>query len=400
VIIKIDNPILSDNEKTWLTQAVADGTTALTVKSNEGFSADDYIVIGEVGEEESEAVKISSTTGDHTITLAVAVKHGHTQGTPIYFTRWDKYSLEVKPTGGDYSAVAGMPVDIEWDSEFSEHIYSGATTDSYRFRFYNSQTAAYSSYSPIVAGTGYTRKSARYMTNNVLKIANDPDAKVLNRDEIRYQFNAAQDYVSAMNNRWWFLWKEGDAISSVASTEQYGFLEDWSHLKAIICHFDDGTDNIKYRLERLPKVEYEYETRDQDRDDDDDIKYFCIYQPDSTYSYGSFKVQPTPEHAYHTFYPLYYKKMADLADDNDETDIPIPQILEYWALSQIEKARGNQNKSEMYMKNFEGSVALLKQDQKKYAGPKTFLAYRGRKVMRRLYGDRRTFSDEELAKYW
>ena len=398
--IRVDNCDLSNNEKTWLSSKGADGDLSLTVESNEGYSANDNIVIGEVGEEETEALLVSSTSGDHTIVVTTALKHDHPAGTPIYFTLWNRYSIDVKASGGSYANMAGMPRDIEWDSKYSEHYYGGSTTDTYKYRFYNSTSGAFSSYSPEIAGTGFTRKSVRYMTNNVLKLANDPEEKVMSRDEIRYQFNAAQDYISAMDSRWRFLWKRGTAIPSVVNQAQYAMPSDMDRLEYITCSFDDGVDDRAYRLQPLSRVEFDYETMDHDREKDDYTKWYCHYMGDSTYLYDSFKVEPVPEHTYHNFYPHYYKKMTDLADDNDETVVPMPQLLEYWALSQIEKIRGNDTKSKVYMDMFESSVKLLKMQQRKDVGIKSFLTFRGRNVVNRFYGDRSGYDESSRINYW
>ena len=92
--------------------------------------------------------------------------------------------------------------------------------------------------------------------------------------------------------------------------------------------------------------------------------------------------------------------MTDLADDNDETVVPMPQILEYWALSHIYKVRGDETKGKVYMDMFESSVKLLKMQQRKDVGVRNFLTFRGRNVLGRLYGDRSTYSENDVINYW
>lgn len=399
MILRLDNPVLSGNEKTFLTRTASDGDTSYTVESNEGFSANNNIVFGEVGEEDAECVLVASTTGDHTIT-ASAIRHDHPQGTPIYFTPYNQYSVDVKPTGGSYAVAAGMPRDIEWDSVYSEFIYGGATTDTYKFRFYNSTTAGYSVYSPEISGTGHTKNSVRYMTDNVLQIAKDPEARVASRDQIRYWFNAAQDQISSLNDRWWFLFKEGEAIPSVISTPRYNLPSDFDRLDHLICHFDDGTSDLRYRLKYIPIHEFEYETSDQDASDDDNTTVFTLWPPDGTYTYGSFEVSPTPEHAYHDFYPWYYKKMTDLSDDNDETDVPNPEILENYALAQLEETRNNQERANGYMRQFEAGINILKRWDRKQTGQPRALAFKGRTNIKRFYGERGGYNEDIKLNYF
>ena len=240
------------------------------------------------------------------------------------------------------------------------------------------------------------------MTERVLQIAKDPEARVADKDEIRRWFNTCQDHISSLHDKWWFLLKEGTAITGVAGTSQYALPSDYDGMDHLICHFNDGTTNVKYRLEYVEHLEFESLTQDQDLDDDDDTVKFTIWPADATYEYGSFEVYPTPEHAYHTFYPWYYKKMTDLADDNDETSIPMPDILENFALAQLEKTRGNDTKSQIYKKNVKVGIDAMKRWQKnktQKGQPRSF-KFKGRTGLKRYYGERNVRSDDARVNYW
>jgi hypothetical protein len=127
--------------------------------------------------------------------------------------------------------------------------------------------------------------------------------------------------------------------------------------------------------------------------------------PDSSSDNGYIQVDPVPENAYGTLYPNYYKKMITLDDIADETSIPIPSILEQYAVSQCERIKGNETKAELYENIFFGrsggkkgsvltrstGIQLLERMQQSYihpqGQPRNFKIWRGRKAIKDLMQD-------------
>ena len=50
----IPHPSIEQSEQTFLTAAVDVADIALTVMNNDGFSDNDYVIVGKLGEEKSE----------------------------------------------------------------------------------------------------------------------------------------------------------------------------------------------------------------------------------------------------------------------------------------------------------------------------------------------------------
>ena len=77
MIIRLENPSLEGNEKSYLSADAAAGASSLTVQNTEGLVANDYIVIGKYGVDQTELCQISSVSGNHTLTLSAVTKFAH-----------------------------------------------------------------------------------------------------------------------------------------------------------------------------------------------------------------------------------------------------------------------------------------------------------------------------------
>jgi len=94
-VIQIATPSVSENIKTFLTQDYSSGTS-IEVASSLGFSSGNYVVIGEPGLENTEIALLTANPPGNTTLTITALKFSHPRGTPVYYTIWDKYSLEYR----------------------------------------------------------------------------------------------------------------------------------------------------------------------------------------------------------------------------------------------------------------------------------------------------------------
>lgn len=407
MVVKIKNPDLSGNVKTNLRQEYVTGTT-LEVDSSHGFSDDQYIVVGEPGLEKTELVDLTATPPTRTALTVTSLDHSHNKGTPVYYTRWNQYALEYRTSStGSWTEYGSMPVDLSFDGVFTEYRDASATsTYEWRYRYYSTEQSAYSDYSDTISASGWPRDSVGFMVREVRKIINDPEGKTVTDTEIIRFFNKAQDIIYSIYDRWNWLLKTGTAISTIASTKNYNLPSDFGRMHRVVYHYQDDTSSpstsIKYNLKHLTKIEYEYETRDQTADDDDEVKYYTLYPGDSTNETGYLYIWPTPETAGLSIYPHYYHTMSDLDSYADETDVPVPALLEDYALAQIFKIRAEETKANYYDKLFREQIELLKLNQRKSARPmRSLWRYEGRKSKKRLLGGTRdVYSDETREKYW
>lgn len=366
-------------------------------------------VIGEVGEDKTEAQQVSSITGYTQVNFPATFRFNHNKSTPLYRSTWDQVEIFKMAVGGAW--ILSTQSRIQWDK--NETIFiddNGGTTDSYKFRFWNSVSNVYSDYSPTVTGAGFTRNQVGFMVNRVRKNINDLERKVVSDEEIIQQLDTAQDLIKGVRQDWWFLlvdtFKGLNGISTVASTGVYSLATytDFNFLESLRYNFDDGTDNILRHITCIDALLFDDRVRDQDKDEDDQIEVYKLLPPDSSSDNGYIQVDPVPEHAYGTLYPNYYKLMTTLDDVSDETPIPIPSILEMYAISQCERIKGNETKAELYENMFFGKTGGKKSTQVRPTGiqllermqnaqnhpqgqPRSFKIWRGRRALRDLMQD-------------
>lgn len=183
MIIKISNPDIGQNQKTYLATDISTGDTSLTVQNNQGFTANDYIVVGNMGTEQAEIRKIASVSG-HTTIVVDAIDFPHSIDTPITFIKYNRIAAYYSTSkGGTYYALAASPYDITVDQEFTEiEDVNGTSSTWYQIRFYNG--SAYSDYSDPIQGVGYTDDSVRAIMDRIYIIGNDPEHKALNEDDM------------------------------------------------------------------------------------------------------------------------------------------------------------------------------------------------------------------------
>jgi len=410
--LRIPNINLTTDERTYLDADYSSGT-ALTVVNAIGFSGGEvtfFVVVGEVGEDKTEAQTVSSLTGNTVINITVALRFSHNKSTLVYRSPWNQVEISKKPSGGGWTVISYS--NIQWDK--NETIYidnDGISTDSYRLRFYNSVSDIYSEYSPTVTGAGFARDQVGFMVTRVRKNINDLTRKIVGDEVIVEALDTAQDLIKGVRQDWWFLlvdtFKADTGISVTADIGTYSLATytDFNFLESLRYRFDDGTDDILRHLRFEDKLIFDDRVRDQDRDHDDQVEVYTLLPPDSSSDNGYFQVDPIPDNANSSkFYPNYFKTMTTLDDVADETPIPIPSILEQYAIAHCERIKGNETKAELYENLFFGNpdkrqansrrntgIQLLERMQNAYTHPqgqpRNIKMWRGRKAIKELMQD-------------
>lgn len=153
VEVFIHAPDISNNEKTYLSADEAIAQTTLSVISGKNFTAAEYVLIGEWGEETAEIRKVASQTD--TTLVTDALDYAHNRGTKIQFIPYNQIVVS-RSTDDGVNWTALDAIDIRPDSlETYLQRSEDDSTDVYKFRFYNSTTTLYSSYSDETTATGY-----------------------------------------------------------------------------------------------------------------------------------------------------------------------------------------------------------------------------------------------------
>lgn len=421
--IRIPTPTLEKTEKTFLDADYTTGT-ALTVVNNYGFDDNDIAIIGEPGEEKTEDMDVTGYTGDTQVDISNALDFPHNKGCVVYRFEYDQVQI-YRDTGAGWALLSLSY--IQWDKRETIYVdHDASSAYSYRYRFICSvDNTRVSGYSPTLAGSGFTRKQVGYMIEQIRKVAGDQDRRIVTDDELIRQFNRAQDIIKAKRDNWWFLlvdtYQGANGIATEAGVDVYSLATytDLNYISTMRFNFNDGTDNVTYHLSKDPKTVMEYRKRDEDATDDDWVAKYSLLPADSSSDQGYIRVWPTPATTnYGTFYPDYYKEMADLDDVADETDVPIPSILEDFALAYVFKVKGDELKARIYEERFFGptpqeekfqgkeptGLRLLEQMQnsknKAVDQPRSLKTFRGRRAIKRLYQDHVVDRDTQAERYF
>jgi len=399
--LSIKNPDVSREEVTNLTANSAAAASSLTVASNDDIAANDYLSLGNPGEEQTELVRVASITGNNTVTLSGTTKFAHSSGTAIFRSLYNQISLERKPSAGAYALIVEGLIDIDIDAPDGFTIVSvaaGISTDTYKWRFYNAASGTYSSYSDELAGTGLGRTSVGYLIAEVRQFAGIPDHQALSDEQIIKYFNDCHDRIEANYDRWWFLLTETTSTVTTASQYNYALPSDFARMEALL--FDDT--QLNYRLHFVPLPEFDQlRIDDATMPDDDTLKYYTLLPPDGDSAKGYFGVHPVPETSSLVFTVRYYKEMATLDSFGDTTPVPLPEILVNYSLSQYYKSKENFTTAETYHNQYLQGIEMLKRLQRREVGEAEFLKWRGHRGRAKLFGSREdAYSDTQRENYF
>ncbi|KKL17971.1 hypothetical protein LCGC14_2480180, partial [marine sediment metagenome] len=277
--IRINNPDLSQSEKSSLNADYATGSTTLTVISNFGFQDNDYAVVGEPGTEKAEASDITGTTGNITINISATLKFNHSTGTPIYRSEYNQVEVSKMPSGGAWSVLD--TVGIKWDNHETIYIdQGGVNADSYRFRFKNSVSGNTSEYGPTITGAGFSKNQVGRMVENVRDTVRDPNRKIVSDNEIIRFLTQAKNIIRAKRRDWYF-WEKEDlgSITTIASTRKYDLDDISTRIDSIrdIRYRDTTISPVKlYQIEWFPRVQFDKTKQDESETSSDTIGIYTV----------------------------------------------------------------------------------------------------------------------------
>ena len=171
-------PITAENSQLYLhryhsnlSERSSVGDSTINVYSIERFSANIIIGIGEPGNEESEIIKVHSSTSPSgsTITLASTLTKAHPKDTPVYILAFDQIQFFHADTTDGAKTQIGSTTTVDPGQE--SMIYEDTTYSSgyYFTRYYNSITLNTSDYSDPVPYSGKVSNTVGYAIDTALE---------------------------------------------------------------------------------------------------------------------------------------------------------------------------------------------------------------------------------------
>jgi len=136
-------PGIWNEEKSYVSTAILATGTTLVVDNTQGFTAQDYIIIGEPGSETSEIVQISSITNATTMVIG-AVNFNHAIDESVRRTPFNQVKFYQSSTSGGALTIDGT-VDMNVDNVDLLTPYGTTTTNArllyWKITYYNSTTS-------------------------------------------------------------------------------------------------------------------------------------------------------------------------------------------------------------------------------------------------------------------
>ena len=185
-VIRIQHPDVNNYVRTYLSAQIAAAGTAMSVLDNNGFADNDWMVVGEVGDEKTETTDVNgAVTRGTAMTVTNALSFAHELDAPV--TRILERGIKIygaATDGGSGTLIASIDAltasgrqladakMIEWNKPYTEHNFvAGVDTTDYDY-FYVTFTdgTTESSASDYIASTGLGSTSAEAMIQGALDI--------------------------------------------------------------------------------------------------------------------------------------------------------------------------------------------------------------------------------------
>ena len=310
--VKALHPSVS-NIKSYLTAKANSGQKDLVVLNATNFSANQFVVIGTLGEESCEIGKIASISGN-TITLTANLGVTHAENTPITVIDYDQVELWKATTEtGTYALVSGTITDLSADEEFTLLEDADAvSTDYFKIKYYNSHSETYSEFSDSLSQAGFSRYALASIQDHVLKVAEDEKEKRITRSMITEWANQWKDLLAnriiEINEKYFITYRE---YTLVSGTAEYTLLGKVTRLNKVEANLDGGDS---------------YRVMWEDLEDDNPDYVYSASNPRYYLNAGKIGFRPTPT-ATGTAKVWQEEIPADLDDDGDELTAPMRYYL-------------------------------------------------------------------------
>lgn len=253
--MKADQRQLSKNRKysySTINYLAARSTYAIT--NSDGFSTDDYVLLGEWGVETSEIMKIQSVnTSTHVLTFTANTKFPHAESTKVTVLGYNqvRFYQTAVATFSAGNPVTGY-IDLQPDSFFSKAYDTTNTTGYGWFVFYNETTANASSASNAIPYGDFDPNSVKKILDAFFSQLNNKEIKLVDEDDA---FTYLDEGYSTVKNRLNLVNREYTTsdeydISIVADTKEYDLPSTFSDLISIY----NGTDKLDLDYIPLRKV--------------------------------------------------------------------------------------------------------------------------------------------------
>ena len=252
IVLQADNRVLIENtEFSYLVNNYATGVGTFALVNTDGFAADDFIIVEEIGKENAEIFRIGAVnnlTGEITLEdktgAATTTKHAHSESTKVHWCPYNEIQFywtaaagditdETPPFDTDNALGASMDIDpSSWYTIYEDEVNS---TGFGWFKYENTVTSQLSTYSNPIPYQGFDRNTVAEVFADFDSLMNTRELSLVSQDEKFRWLNEALALLQNklnLNNTEYFV-STSQTLNLVAGTQEYLLPEDFSDLVTI-----------------------------------------------------------------------------------------------------------------------------------------------------------------------
>jgi hypothetical protein len=243
--------LIKDKKKTYLSSSADAAATTLTVDSIVGVAVDQFLLIGELGNEKTEIAQTHDSTAPSgsTVTLDSGITFAHPQGASVLVIDWDKVEISwAASTTGDKTVLD--TIDLQVDNTETKYSDSTKSSGYYFFRFKNSIDDTFSSYSDAIPYGDFSSDTVAKIIQYALKRNKlETFTKFVDYDFCIEEINSCIKYITGKLKKWTKLQDFDYALGSATRGVNYLALPTniWNDsYKSILDVRIDGGDSLSY----------------------------------------------------------------------------------------------------------------------------------------------------------
>lgn len=329
------NPSIKNLEKTYLAEDHDAGVTTLSTKSNQNFAANQLILIGQMGQENSEVRTIQSTSGGGDIVITVATTYPHSSDDPIYVLRYDKVRFyRATAEDGSYAIPSGGTVAIDVDNADRVTVFddtTGTVSHYYKITYYNSVSGAESNASDPIQGGRYGPNTVGFLVDAVVRFVGDTEYTILSIDEYIDLINTVnEDLLTQRDRPYRFL--RTSAVLNVTADQAYIELpaDYWKFRRFEFTYTVGGIDTI-YRFDPEPEEIFKRATQNDNSAATNLMQRISLDEENDRIS-----IHPTPATTQTGKVRLLYYKKFDIVDSlGDVFETPTKALYRFKLLGEF-----------------------------------------------------------------
>jgi len=390
MILTLLNPETTDLEKSYLNVAYSAATTSIEVKNNDRFAANDRIMIGEMGQEKTEVVTISSVNANGTTIVIGATVFAHEADSPVYRLRFDqaKFYRSTTTSTGTYSLLATVALDV--DNANLSTLYddtTGLTTYYYKMTVYHSISTLESAYSDPIGGSGWNRYQVGNIIDEILQEVSDQNEQHVTRSELLGYFNDVNDDLQTNVGKPYDFLRTRTTLTRTTGRNYVDFPTDSSSRQTMWkfdrmdYNFTDSTTtpvtNITFTIPVMSEEEFRNTYQDNtvaSTTEDDMIQTISLDTALDRFRYSPYTLTTSGA----AFYLYYWKYFTTLDSEGDIIETPTAKIYKLYCKAMYYMKRSavefsHAGTSQNYMQQYEREKAKLKMADRKDVGtPRSF----------------------------